>query len=57
LEWFQRLITLAENANQDARLIAATIVMKAYGEELETHQFDQDRLNERVEQGIQDALR
>lgn len=56
LGWFQGTIARAEEANQQARTLAATIVMKAYGEELMTMSFDVDRLIGRVRQGIQDML-
>lgn len=53
LSWFQALIAKAEETNDQARALAATVVMKAYAEEQLTHAFDPMRLTKRIDDGIQ----
>ena len=56
--WFQKLITRAENENNEARALAGVIVMKAYGEEMESPDktFYPDRLQSRINLGIRDMV-
>lgn len=56
LSWFQNIITKAEEANDQGRVLAATVVMKAYAEEELTQSFDIDRLYQRVVSSIRDMV-
>lgn len=56
LSWFQSLIAKAEAANNQARVLAATVVMKAYAEEELTPSFDPMSLSRRIDQGIQEMV-
>jgi hypothetical protein len=56
--WFQTTIAHAEATGKEARAMAAVIVMQAYAEELidDLHEFDQERLQQRVLDGIQQMV-
>lgn len=51
--WFQQMIAHAEASGDQARSMAAVIVMQAYAEELVSQaSVNEDRLQERVRAGI-----
>jgi hypothetical protein len=54
--WFQQVIARSEASGDQARGMAAVIVMQAYADELIStdHVFDQDRLESRVRLGIRE---
>jgi hypothetical protein len=54
--WFQNTIAKAEAGGKDARAMAAVVLMHAYAEELSSHSFDENRLQSRIHQGIDDLV-
>lgn len=56
MSWFQNVIARAEEADNTSRLLAATVVMKAYAEESMSQSSDPDSLTRRVEQGIKSMV-
>lgn len=56
MSWFQNIIAKAEEADNSSRLLAATVVMKAYAEERMSQSSDPNSLIRRVEQGIRSMV-
>jgi hypothetical protein len=54
--WLQHDIAVAEAKDNLARAMAANMVLKAFAEEWGTPDFNLDRMEERVRQGIQQTV-